>query len=269
MHPAIYGGCMHGEERRIPAPPGGLRPAQLGIVLEGRVVARHISATLADLAQRGFLRIEAVPGRDWVLADLRSGPGALLPFEAILLDGLFARRPAVRLSQISEETVLREDLILVLNRVRARLRRDAVRHGRLRFWRRGHRTRRGEILLTRIHGFREDLRALASAGLSAAEVAPYAMIVGLSVPGQGDLGPEFPESWFHRLETAWYGADLSNVISQGAGTGPTGDFAHRWPAIRDYGHGGHDPGSGGGHVGGGHIGGHVGGGMDGGHGGGH
>jgi len=106
--------------------------------VDGRVVARHISATLADLARRGFIRIEALPGGDWALDDRRSnavGLDILLLFEAVLLDGLFAHDSTVRLSHLGYEVVLREDLVLVLNRVRARLRRDAIRHGRLQFWR--------------------------------------------------------------------------------------------------------------------------------------
>jgi len=54
--------------------PNGLRPAQLGIVFVGRVILGHIGATVADLAQRGYLRLEEVPGADqadWVLTDLR------------------------------------------------------------------------------------------------------------------------------------------------------------------------------------------------------
>ena len=91
-------------------PPADLRPAQVGIVLVGRVVLGHIGATLVDLAQRGFLRIEEIPDddEDWLLTDLR-GPAAtrtgLLPFEATLLDGLFIEQPAVRLGQISQDLV--------------------------------------------------------------------------------------------------------------------------------------------------------------------
>jgi hypothetical protein len=50
-------------------PPADLRPAQLGIVLLGRVILGHIAAMLVDLAQRGFILIEEIPGvddRDWL-----------------------------------------------------------------------------------------------------------------------------------------------------------------------------------------------------------
>jgi hypothetical protein len=36
------------------APPQDLRPAQLGIILVGRVIVGHIGATLTDLCQHGF-----------------------------------------------------------------------------------------------------------------------------------------------------------------------------------------------------------------------
>jgi hypothetical protein len=76
------------QEGRAPGltPPGALHPAQLGIVLLGRVVPAHVSATLTDLAQRGFLGLDEVPGDsdpEWQLTDLRgqaAGRGALLRF---------------------------------------------------------------------------------------------------------------------------------------------------------------------------------------------
>jgi hypothetical protein len=55
-------------------PPQDLRPAQLGIVLRGRVILGHVTATLVDLAQRGFLGLDEVQGNtgpDWLLTDLR------------------------------------------------------------------------------------------------------------------------------------------------------------------------------------------------------
>jgi hypothetical protein len=64
---------MSGHLTEQPASPDDLRPAQLGIILVGRVIAGHIGATLIDLSQRGFLCIEEVPGDSpqWLLTDLR------------------------------------------------------------------------------------------------------------------------------------------------------------------------------------------------------
>lgn len=107
---------MQGRQPTDMTPPGNLRPAQLGIVLVGRVVLGHVTATLADLAQRGFLRIDEVNGQavpGWLLTDLRDQTAdrdSLLRFEVTLLDGLFAPQPTVRLSDIGQ------GLVPVLNR---------------------------------------------------------------------------------------------------------------------------------------------------------
>src|SRR5215469_1362663 len=93
------------------APPADLRPAQLGIVLVGQVILGHIGATFVDLAERGFLRMDEVTGDDeldWLLTDLRgpaAAPGGLLRFEATLRDGLFARQPAARGREISDDLI--------------------------------------------------------------------------------------------------------------------------------------------------------------------
>ena len=93
-----YIACMDGHPL---GPPEDLRPAQLGVVLVGRVVLGHISATIADLAARGYLRMDE-SGADWVLTDLRqsaaSGRGDLLSYEGELLEGLFDGRSEVGLS---------------------------------------------------------------------------------------------------------------------------------------------------------------------------
>ena len=61
-------------------PPRALRPAQLGVVLIGRVTLRHIGATVVDLAERGYLRVELIEddARDWQITDLDAGPNGLL-----------------------------------------------------------------------------------------------------------------------------------------------------------------------------------------------
>ncbi|HEY0640576.1 MAG TPA: DUF2207 domain-containing protein, partial [Pseudonocardiaceae bacterium] len=82
-------------------PPEGLRPGPAGVLLDERVSARHVSATLVDLAVRGYLRVERT-GDDWTLRWLgtpREGD-ELLEYERTLLDTLFAGRPEVRLSAL-------------------------------------------------------------------------------------------------------------------------------------------------------------------------
>jgi hypothetical protein len=265
-------------------PPADLRPAQLGIVLVGRVILGHLGATLVDLAQRGFLRIDEVPGddeRDWLLTDLR-GPagtgGALLRFEATLLDGLFAQRPVFRLSEIGQ------DLIPALNRARAQLRRDAIRQGWLRRWPHDRRTPQGEQLLKQIQAFRRDMRALMASGDSVGMgLAPYAIVFGLRVPPtvrfraedsktvqrretevNGSQTNRFTQAWIATCERFARSAD-------GIREGRSDDFVHNWSAPREHGHGSHDHHVAHGgydssyeHLGGGHGGG-LGGGGHGGH----
>jgi len=207
---------MQGAEPKDLTPPGNLRPAQLGIVLVGRVIRGHISATLVDLAQRGFLRIDEVKGQvgqAWLLTDLRdqeADQNSLLRFEVTLLDGLFARQSTVRLPEIGEA------LIPALNRFRAELSRDAVRHGRLRRSHRDQRPPPDERLLKEINDFRRELRKLAASGRTEAlaDLIPYAMIFGLGPPaitiddGQDATtaqrrADEVPWSQSDRFATSW------------------------------------------------------------------
>ena len=97
---------MSAENARVPTPPEGLRPAQMGIVLLGRPILGHAAVTLADLAERGLLQADEIAD-DWRLErpPRQSRPhqhSGLLPFEEALLEGLlhdagkpllFGRRP--------------------------------------------------------------------------------------------------------------------------------------------------------------------------------
>lgn len=266
---------MQVEQPKSVTPPENLRPAQLGIVLRGRVILGHITATLVDLAQRGFLGIDEVDGNsspDWLLTDLRdqaADRSPLLRFEVTLLDGLFARQSLVRLSEISQA------LIPALNRFRAQLRRDAVRHGRLRRWRRDQRSPRGEQLLKQIQEFRRELRTLAASGSreALAELTPYAMIFGLgaasavSLNDAHDIGTaqrhrtEAPWSQSDRFATSWIATCAR--LSPRPGHGHHGsDFVQEWSAPHDHSHGSHSHDLGHGGYGGGYE--HHGGGFDGG-----
>jgi hypothetical protein len=267
---------MSGEPADSVIPPEGLRPAQLGIVAVGRVVLGHLSATLADLAQRGFLRIEEILGGDdpdWLLTDLRdTGPlqGGLLRFEATLLDGLLDRQQ-VRLSELGQ------DLVPVLGKVRAQLRQDAIRAGRLRRFRRGQRTARGEGLLEEIHDFRSGLRALGASGSpgALAELAPYAMIFGLPVPATVTLATDSAGTRQRRSSDVpssrfapFWQTICERQLEQCRGTAHRSgsrDLAHQWSAPHDHSHGSDGHGHGGYDSGHGFDGGH--GGFSGGHGG--
>jgi len=83
-------------------PPQNLRPAELGLILDERADAKDVTATIVDLAVRGFLTIAEVPGKkDWVLTQMRNwDPAELMPFENTILGGLFAGRQQVTLSDL-------------------------------------------------------------------------------------------------------------------------------------------------------------------------
>jgi len=98
-------------------PPEGMRPAEVGTLMDFNVDARDLSATLIDLAVRGYLRIEEVPSRsrkrpkDHIIHILeRAGDESeLKDFEREMLDGLreLAEREdgalSVRVSELKRE----------------------------------------------------------------------------------------------------------------------------------------------------------------------
>ncbi len=82
-------------------PPQNLRPAQLGLILDESADTKDVTATIVDLAVRGHLTISEVPGqRDWLLTRKAGDVSTLLPFETTLLDGLFAGRQQVKISEL-------------------------------------------------------------------------------------------------------------------------------------------------------------------------
>src|SRR5712691_2646192 len=98
-------GSRDGREQTVPlmeraaivvefAPPDGMRPGQVGTLIDEVANPLDVTATIVDLAVRGYLRIEEIPkegwfGRpDWRLVKLKAGAD-LLPYERILFDGLF------------------------------------------------------------------------------------------------------------------------------------------------------------------------------------
>jgi len=88
--------------------PDGLRPAEVGTLLDERVDLRDISATIIDLAVRGYLKIEEMKSGSWFGSerDYRfvrlKGPEGLKSFEKKLYDKLFANEDSVLLSDLQE-----------------------------------------------------------------------------------------------------------------------------------------------------------------------
>lgn len=77
------------------APPDRLLPGQLGLLVDEVAHTHDVTATIVDLATKGWLRIEQVgedgwfSKPDWRLVRLRHGTDGLLHYEAILLESLF------------------------------------------------------------------------------------------------------------------------------------------------------------------------------------
>ena len=76
-------------------PPDGLRPGQIGTLVDFKANPLDVTATIVDLAVRGYLTIEelhegTVCGKhDWTLTRSDKDADELLPYEQLLLDGLF------------------------------------------------------------------------------------------------------------------------------------------------------------------------------------
>ncbi|MEU4572112.1 DUF2207 domain-containing protein [Nonomuraea sp. NPDC023979] len=89
------------------SPPDGVRPGQIGTLVDEQADVVDVTATIVDLAVRGYLRIDEQPRQtydapDWMLVRLPNAPvNALLPYERALYEAIFEGRDAVLLSQLS------------------------------------------------------------------------------------------------------------------------------------------------------------------------
>ncbi len=77
-------------------PPAGMTPGEVGTLVDEKADPIDVTATIVDLAVRGWLRIEEVPrsnpnkkAKDWTLVQLKNRDGTLLPFEDLLLTEIF------------------------------------------------------------------------------------------------------------------------------------------------------------------------------------
>lgn len=87
-------------------PPPGVQPGMVGTIIDEQANTVDVSASVVDLAVRGYLTMEEVPARfgrsDWRLTR-RTGPASgspLATYEAELLDALFSRGSPVLLSDL-------------------------------------------------------------------------------------------------------------------------------------------------------------------------
>ncbi|MCG5216968.1 DUF2207 domain-containing protein [Streptosporangium sp. KLBMP 9127] len=111
------------------APPDGVRPGQIGTLLDEQADVVDVTASIVDLAVRGYLRIDeqsrqTYDSPDWMLLKLPEAPvSSLLPYERALYDAIFAGRDAVLLSD------LRGSFAGDLGKVREALYHDVVTQG--------------------------------------------------------------------------------------------------------------------------------------------
>ncbi len=109
-------------------PPDGLRPGQVGTLADFQAHPLDVTATIVDLAVRGYLRIEESGtnwrGRadDWTFTKLKE-PDDLLPYERALVDGLFGSSSSVELSS------LRNHFATKMQKVQSALMDDAIARG--------------------------------------------------------------------------------------------------------------------------------------------
>ncbi|MCC7362917.1 MAG: DUF2207 domain-containing protein [Dehalococcoidia bacterium] len=93
-------------------PPDGLRPAQMGMILDEKADTLDVTATMVDLAVRGHLHITEIPkkgwfgSKDWKLEKLQ-GEDQLLPYESKLLSSLFQSGDTVEISDLKDKFATR------------------------------------------------------------------------------------------------------------------------------------------------------------------
>jgi hypothetical protein len=165
-------------------PPKGFRPGQIGTLVDEQANTVDVTATIIDLAVRGFLRIEEVPPtrggkpvKDWRLVVVLPAPsGDLEPYELSLMQAIFKGRSEVAMSD------LKNTFASDLHATQKRLYDDVTRRG----WFRGNpnsvRTayRAGGALLLVI-GFATAFGGIAAFGGSAAVIAAALFFGGLVV----------------------------------------------------------------------------------------
>ncbi|MDH2426972.1 DUF2207 domain-containing protein [Sphaerisporangium sp. TRM90804] len=111
------------------SPPDGVRPGQIGTLLDEQADVIDVTATVVDLAVRGFLRIDEQPrgaydAPDWLLVKVPGAPvDSLLDYERALYNAIFDGEESVLLSHLHGSFAAR------LGKVRDALYRDVVTQG--------------------------------------------------------------------------------------------------------------------------------------------
>lgn len=113
-------------------PPENIRPGQMGLLFDERADTLDVTATIVDLAVRGYLKITELPKtgilswfgkQDYQLGRIKPADSALLEYERIVLDGLFGSADQKKLSE------LRNSFYKDLAKAKKALYKDAVERG--------------------------------------------------------------------------------------------------------------------------------------------
>ncbi len=81
-------------------PPKGVRPGSIGVLLDQTTDVRDVTATIVDLAVRGYLRIEERQRGEWELHRLRDADASMTEYELTLFGGLFEGRDQVSVGEL-------------------------------------------------------------------------------------------------------------------------------------------------------------------------
>jgi uncharacterized protein (TIGR04222 family) len=122
---------LHDEETPVEfVPPDDLRPGQLGTLVDFAANPLDVTATIVDLAVRGYLVIEEIPGEggflhkpDWKLTKRKEPDDELKAYEQRLLTALFEDGNEVKLSDLQYTFAAR------MNEVQQALTDDATAQG--------------------------------------------------------------------------------------------------------------------------------------------
>ena len=99
------------------SPPENLRPAEIGTLMDEKADTADVTATIVDLASRGFLTIKEIEKKwlfrstDYELTKMKKDTSELVSFEKELLDRIFGDGETVKLSEL--KTKFYQDLKVV------------------------------------------------------------------------------------------------------------------------------------------------------------
>jgi uncharacterized membrane protein len=106
---AAFGNAT-GDEQAVPVrtasgpvefvPPDNIRPGEVGTLIDEHANVIDVTATIIDLAVRGWLTITEHDHDYTLAATQNAGKGTLLPYETQLMADLFASGPSVELSEL-------------------------------------------------------------------------------------------------------------------------------------------------------------------------